>query len=439
MHAEWWEATQKIMPKDNLFIGIHAGHDANVSVIDENGVVLFAAGEERFNREKMYAGFPKAVLEHVLSQYRSEIKSISASRMNALPKMLRELGFFYNSFRKGLVAPRFYIWLKQGAVKVFKGRTLESSESSGSKMPPVPVTNVEHHYAHAASAFYPSGFDSAYIMTLDGEGDGYSCCFYKADMTKIKRLKGFYHNEITIGRDYEKVTAMLGFHPLRHPGKITGLAAYGQRNDECIDKLTQYLLDSWKTDRSRILSTSQAYQVISTDGRKQLISDRDNMFSSFSKEDIAYAIQYVTEQKVLELIRKWIPKIKGSNITLAGGVFANVALNKKIKELGFDNIFIQPAMTDAGLSLGSLLYTHSENIKTHPFSNVYFGTAYTPDQIKSVLNNGGVSYTTLDDPAEAVAQMLADGKVVAEQTASADGIYAVRSSDIETICRGILS
>jgi carbamoyltransferase len=339
-------------------------------------------------------------------------RAMAVPRMNALPKILRELGFFMNSFKKGLAAPRFGIWLQKGCLKMIRGRSLEQEQSAVATLSGLPVHNIEHHDAHAASAVMPSGFTTGYAMTLDGEGDGYSCCLYKVRNRSLKKIKSFYHNELTIGRDYEKVTAMLGFHPLRHPGKITGLSAFGTHNSACIDRLTEYLKDSWKIDRHRVLSTAQAYQIISPDGRKQLMDDRVTCFKSFSREDMAFAIQYITEQKVLDIIRKYIPGIEGSDIALAGGVFANVALNKKIKDMGFGRIFIQPAMTDAGLSMGSLLHFLPNHV-IKPADNVFFGPSYSEDQIRKMLESEGISYESPDDPATATAKLLAEGKVVA--------------------------
>ena len=397
-----------------LKLGIHTGHDANIALMDEQGNVVFAAGEERFNRKKMYAGFPSQAIEYVTKRFSDSIYSMTACRMSSGEKLIRELAFFANSFRKQLAAPRFLIWVKNGFRKLRYGRSMESGAKPVTDSIPDIIQNVEHHHAHAAGAFYPSGFERAYVMTLDGEGDGYSCCFYHGSAGALKRYRSYFHNEITIGRDYEKVTAMLGFHPIRHPGKITGLAAYGTYNESCIDMLQSYLKAGWQKDRKRIFSTSEAYQVMSPEGRKSLIIDRETQFKAFSREDLAFAVQYLTEKRVLNLIKTNIPDPSHQNIALAGGVFANVALNKKIKELGFRKIFIQPAMTDCGLSLGSLLYsTPSAPGIRKKLEHVYLGPSYTAEEIRSVLENEAVSYQSPDNLPDIVAEMLAEGKVIA--------------------------
>ena len=401
------------MIDQDYYIGIHAGHDANITVIDEKGCVLLASGEERFNRVKMYAGFPAQTLKYAMSLQEHPPAGIATCRMNRIAKTVRELSFFTHSFTHGLAAPRFGIWLKNSFSKLRRGRVLEQMGNAENALPRAPLLNVEHHDAHASSAYYPSGFESAYVMTLDGEGDGYSCCFYETRFGDLHRLKAYYHNDITIGRDYEKVTAMLGFHPLRHPGKITGLAAYGKHNEACIDTLRSYLKQSWRAGKLSFLDTSQAYQIISDEGKRQLVRDRQTVLKNYSREDIAYAIQFLTETSVQDLIKKNIPHIEGSDIALAGGVFANVALNKRVKELGFRRIFIQPAMTDAGLSLGVLLHSIPNRKSFKPIDHVYWGPSFSPDEIKDVLDNAGIDYTAPENLSDIAADLLCQGKVLA--------------------------
>lgn len=395
-------------------LGIHIGHDCNVTAMDPDGNILFAAGEERFNRRKMFAGFPEQSLKYVFDQWGKNVSHLATARMSMRRKVLRELGFFCSSFLHHRAAPRFTIWLKNGFSKLFDGRTLEATVHETGIDPEWPVANVEHHRAHAAGAFYHSGFESAWVMTLDGEGDGLSCAFYKASRsTGIHSRKHYFHNEVTVGRDYEKVTAMLGFHPLRHPGKITGLAAYGKRNDDCIETLQTYLASGWKSDRMRILDPSTAYQVIDSSGIRQLREERDTIFGQFSREDIAFAVQWLTERKVEALIRQNIPDPATTDICLAGGVFANVAVNRRVQEMGFRSIFVMPAMTDCGLSLGACMHSHPKRGNIPAAETMYLGNHYSADTIRATLDDLGVAYTQPSNMAKHVAELLAAGKVIA--------------------------
>jgi len=398
----------------DYYLGIHIGHDCNVTAMDAEGSVIFAAGEERFNRTKMYAGFPAESLKYVFEEHGRNIAHLATARMKMSKKISRELQFFCSSFVHGRTAPRFGIWLKIGLQKLFAGRNLETSVVKTGIDPEWKVENVEHHRAHAAGAFYHSGFNSSWIMTLDGEGDGFSCCFYKGDRASgIKQVKSYYHNDVTIGRDYEKVTAMLGFHPLRHPGKVTGLAAYGKKNEACIELLDEYLKSAWKSDRRKILNSSEAYQVIESAGIQKLRDDRQKKFGEFSREDIAFAVQWLTEQQIKELIRINIPDISNENICLAGGVFANVAVNRQVREMGFKNIFIMPAMTDSGLSMGACIHAHPFRNKITAAETMYFGNNYSPDEIKTELDRQSIAYEQPQTIAKSVAELLSKGKVIA--------------------------
>lgn len=402
------------MRESGLLLGVHTGHDCNVSVIDDNGNILFAAGEERFNRKKMYAGFPELSLAYVLGRYGDSIAQLATPRMRMRSKIMRELRFFISSLLNGRSAPRFGIWLKTGMGKLFLGRSLETQIPASGIDPEWPVVNIEHHRAHAAGAFYNSGFEKSWIMTLDGEGDGFSCCFYRAEQSAgIKLTRSYFHNEVTLGRDYEKVTAMLGFHPLRHPGKITGLAAYGSDNQPCIDTLREYLAAAWRKGRSRILDSADAYQVIDQAGIEKLRTDRTGVFGSYSREDIAYAIQWLTETEVLNLVSVNIPDPASENICLAGGVFANVSVNRRVKEMGFRNIFIMPAMTDCGLSLGACLDAFPDKSRLRIAETMFLGPQYSDPDIRAVLGKGGYAFETPGNMAQTAAELLARGKVIA--------------------------
>ncbi len=399
-----------------LFLAIHFGHDSNVAVVDENGDIKFAISEERLIRIKQYPGFPSLGLKLINNLYGSDFESLLTVRLPKFKKLIRDLHFLLNSKIKGLNAPSFRFWFKNIIRKV-KKRALESKGSSLLSQFNFndEIINIEHHFAHAGSAFYASGFNKALIVTLDGEGDNLSCAIYRADTKRgIERIEAYFANEVTIGRDYEKVTAMLGFHPLRHPGKITGLAAYTEPKEECIFELEKFLSKFWKGKSPEGFLTTHAYQTISNKGRIELQKARKKYFSKYSDADLAAAIQAITERKVIDIIRKFKTK-EDENIALAGGVFANVKLNKKVKELGFKNIFIQPAMSDQGLAVGSILYYLGKyhNLKPFRFKNVYFGVEYSQEEIKKELEKQNISYQIPSDPAMTVAKLLAEGKVVA--------------------------
>ncbi len=390
------------------------GYDSNVGVLDEQGNVLLALGGERLNRIKQYPGFPKLALEHALAQYGDRIEAVYTVRLPRLKRILRELAFKWNARRKGLHAQSFASLLRRYGNRV-RRRTLEAEGGALlGRLAGKPMIQVEHHLAHAGSAFYHSGFERALIMTLDGEGDGYSGGFYRGGPGGIERLEAFYYNEVTLGRDYEKVTAMLGFHPLRHPGKITGLAAYGEPSDACMEALADYLASTWREAPDRAYFTQHAYQVISDEGRKELVRLRRERFGRFSDEEIAASIQEITERRIVELIAR-VRRPEDRCIALAGGVFANVKVNKRVKEMGFERIFIQPAMSDQGLAVGAILYVLGQEgrIRPRPVESVYLGPEYDNDAIREELERAGLRFHAPEDPVSELAGLIVEGKVCA--------------------------
>ncbi len=125
------------MSMPEFYLGIHIGHDCNVTAMDLEGNILFAAGEERFNRKKMFAGFPAQSLSHVLETQERQVKHLATARMRMRKKISRELGFLVSSMVHGRAAPRFGVWLKNGAKKLmadFKDVGLTLSEDDALKM-----------------------------------------------------------------------------------------------------------------------------------------------------------------------------------------------------------------------------------------------------------------------------------------------------------------
>jgi carbamoyltransferase len=150
-------------------------------------------------------------------------------------------------------------------------------------------------------------------------------------------------------------------------------------------------------------------------GLNILIKLRKTVFKDFSREDIAFAVQYITEREVIKLLEDFQDNYLGKNIALAGGVFSNVNLNKKIKDLGFKNIFIHPAMGDDGTSLGSALFYLNKTKGLNPFEleNVYFGLGYSNKEIKMQLDKHKLKYELIDNIELQIAEKLAKGKTVA--------------------------
>jgi carbamoyltransferase len=148
---------------------------------------------------------------------------------------------------------------------------------------------------------------------------------------------------------------------------------------------------------------------------RELREARQTVFGDWSDMDLAWAIQSLLEREVTRLIERVIPEIDGQPICLAGGVFANVKLNKLVKEMGFGSIFIQPAMGDGGLAFGGPLYTLGERGELRPYrlESVYLGPEYNDDEILRAIRSEGLTAQRFDPIEPKIAELIADGRVVA--------------------------
>ncbi len=277
--------------------------------------------------------------------------------------------------------------------------------------------HFDHHLCHAASAYYQSGLQKAIVLTLDGIGDTYSSRVYLGTNGKLFPKKSYYFEELPTGLNYELVTGMLGMNPTRHAGKVTGLAAHGQFNSKLAKKLNRFFDKVWnphdKLDVGVFLWSGEA-------GYKRLQNFRRKALGAFSREDIAWYIQNRTEVEIIRLVEDLQIRYPAyESIALAGGVFANVRLNQKIKELGFNNLFVQPAMSDAGLCMGAALLSHVEEkgkLIPYPLENVFLGPEFSDQEIRTLLEKEAVTYDYISDEEDLcreVGRLISEEKIVA--------------------------
>ena len=286
--------------------------------------------------------------------------------------------------------------------------------------PANPRTTYDHHLCHAATAYYPSGFQRALVVTLDGMGDWYSARVMRGEDGRLTPIEAFYYEQMPTGLNYEVVTAMLGFNPQRHAGKVTGLAAFGKRNDACATALNAFFTETWQRGGRADRSYESFMRSRNNTGHDRLREIRETEFGKFTREDIAYAIQKRTETEVCD----WISKYKArfpelTNICVTGGVFANVRVNQEVKRLGFERIFVQPAMSDAGLCYGAALLEcakrHGGALLPYELRDVFLGPEYSNEFIAAEIQRHGLTATYIEETqiGTAIAAEIAARKVVA--------------------------
>lgn len=385
----------------------------------DDGRLLEAVNEERFNREKLYVGLPERSLQYVLERHRLALSNVDYFAYGWYGRETDYGAYAVKLARRVERAIR-----RNGACgDILENRIRTEFERDGRTrlaferwladlgVPERKVLYLDHHTCHAWAAFACSPFEAAAVFTFDGRGDLKSTTASVADREHGVRELDYLLSMDSLGFLYGQVTHYLGFKPTRHEGKVTGLAAYGDPRNTL--PLFQRLI-AWEDDS--IVAQIGPYKPFYT----QLLPELTNEFAKFSREDLAAGLQQHCEDLVVKYIRHWLRKIDRPdlrNICLAGGVCANVKINQRVAELpGVDNVFIFPHMGDGGLPVGSACYAQWK-LTGHSkvdLPTVYLGPAYDDDQIRTALDAAGdaIHYVRMANKVESVVRQLVDEKVV---------------------------
>ncbi|MDP9042124.1 MAG: carbamoyltransferase [Bacteroidota bacterium] len=370
-------------------LGISAFYHDSAACLMVDGEIIAAAQEERFTRIKHDASFPKSAIRYVLSEAGIEYNELTAIAFYDKPflKFERLMENYHAFIPRGFLSfmSAVPIWVKE---KLFMKRLLRRNMAEFGKIS-MPILFPEHHLSHAASAFYPSPFQEAAILTVDGVGEwATTAIFYgKAHQITILKQLDYPHS---LGLLYSAFTYYLGFRVNSGEYKVMGLAPFGNADSaqtkNFTEKILEHLIDI-REDGSLLLNMD--YFDFSTSLRMTNNKKWNNLFGLPVREpessinqahmDLALALQQVTEKCMVSLAQL-AQRLTGSrNLVMAGGVALNCVVNSKIAETGlFDNIWVQPAAGDAGGAVGAayVAFHISENQPRH----ITF-----PDAMKSAL------------------------------------------------------
>jgi len=266
-----------------------------------------------------------------------------------------------------------------------------------------PVPLVDHHTAHAFSAYLTSAFEEALAVSIDNMGDGYSARVFRCRSGRCEPLWGSDAVQ-SPGQFYGEISQFLGFHVL-NAGKVTGLAARGDptRAYPIMEKLFGLNRDS----------TGFRLAPLWTKSRKRGLF-RD--LSRFSREDISAAAQKRLEDVVTAYVERALRETGDKHVVLAGGVFANVLLNQRIWDLPLvEGVFVHPAMTDQGIAVGAALahMAGTHGLMPRPIPHVYLGPEFTQEQMGTAIEQLGLASERCRDIDARVADLIVQGKVVA--------------------------
>jgi len=411
-------------------LGISAFYHDSAAAIIVDGKIIAAAQEERFSRKKHDARYPFNAVNYVLSESNLKLHEIDHIVFFEKPFLKFEriletyLAFAPRGFKSFCMS--MPIWLREKLFqKNFLYEKLKQHDENFNDINKIFFS--EHHYSHAASAFYPSPFKEAVIVTLDGVGEWATTTVAIGRDNEIKILKEI-HFPHSLGLLYSAFTYYTGFKVNSGEYKVMGLAPYGQPKYKNI--IMKELIDLKDDGSFRLNMKYFNYATGLTMTNKnfsnlfgQKVRDPEkNLLTQFHM-DIAASIQAVTEEVVIKLTSSVLKEIKTENLCMAGGVALNCVANGKIlKKNIFKNIWIQPAAGDAGGSLGAALAFWYKELKKsrHPslssdeMQGSYLGPSFEDDQIEKVLKNLNAKYTKQSEEnlISTIANELNDGKIV---------------------------
>ena len=395
-------------------------HDAAACLL-RDGAIVAAAQEERFTRIKHDASFPKHAIEYCLQSAGITAQDLGVVAYYEKPflKFERLLESYLSYAPAGL--PSFLkampLWLRQ---KLWIPDLLRKElDYEG------PLVFAEHHESHAASAFYPSPFEEAAILTTDGVGEWTTTAYGMGEGADL-RLMGEVHFPHSLGLLYSAVTAFCGFRVNSGEYKLMGLAPFGKPT--YTDVIRRELIDLRDDGSFRLNMKYFTFPVgLRMTGRRfaRLFGGPPRPAeSALTKRemDLACSLQHVLEDVLLHMARHVQRATQSRNLCLAGGVALNCVANGKLLRSGvFDRIWIQPAAGDAGGALGAALmawYRYLGNTRqvTKPDSmrGAYLGSANSDEDIRTFLQDQGADYWELKEAelCNTVASLLAEGQVV---------------------------
>jgi carbamoyltransferase len=387
-------------------------HDSSACVV-RDGELLFAVAEERISRLKHDARFPRLAIQSCLNFARVRVEQLDEvcfGWSTAGPgfrhdlKCLASGGLPFTYLNVLSTTQHFLTMWHQG-----NGAKLFAQQFGPTK---AKMRFVDHHLAHAISAYGYSGFDEAAVVVMDGRGAWEATSIWRGHGGKIDHVLTIPFPD-SIGYFYSEFTEFLGFQRNSDEWKVMGLAPYGQpgvKLDAFIDSETA----PYRVNAKRL--TGNGSGIFS--GMIPLLGPPRVAESEIDDrhKNIAYAVQDACEIAMMSVVRMAIEKTGSRNVCLAGGVALNSKANGKIVASRLvDKMFVQPAASDDGVALGAALAPYLDGngkLPNKPMRHGYWGPSFDDEAIEGALRTYKLRYTKLPDPASTAAELLSQGKIL---------------------------
>jgi carbamoyltransferase len=401
-----------------LTIGLNsASHDSSVAAV-EDGEVVYAAAEERFSRVKHDRRFPEAALKAALDHVGASLREVDGVAFGwntpglatafRLARMATGHIPFGVDFVKGHI-----VW---GVRELYTGGGKLQLKRDFGPLPPCGATFIDHHEAHAWSAFALSGFDEAAVLVVDGSGATQATSIYEASDGALRRRKVFLYPN-SLGAFYMSFTDHFGFQIKSDEWKLMGLAAYGSPRFR-MDEVIRVFDDDYWVNTYALWVTEKGRHRKGEALMRERFGPRRNPEEGISQEDrdLAASVQKATEEAMLMLARMAVDLTGQRHLCLAGGVAMNSKANGAVLSSGIvDRLFIQPAATDDGTAIGAAIAYQRRLQPSMPnrrMEHVYLGPSFSTEEVGRVLDGGRAAYLHVPNIEEVAARLVATGHVV---------------------------
>ncbi len=398
-------------------LGIWDGHDSGAAIIKGNQI-LVALNEERLSRRKLDIGFPQRSIRACLDYLNltpMDISCIAVSTFDfakTLTRVFPSMREEYYLLRRRKKAPgKLSSFKKLSKYKLteinasfltrYISQAVLAKESGKSGFAGTQIFLFDHHRCHAATASFCSGFEECAVITLDGIGDGLSgsiSVFKDQKLDLINTISG----KTSFGIFFEHVTNLLNMRELEDEGKVMAIANYAFP----ISDAANPLLDFFHIEGTGVKSK---YNSI------KMYKELKRVLWAYPSEQFAYLAQRTLEIKICELVKNVMIKTGQQKVALAGGIFSNIKVNMRIRELPMvSNYFVFPHMGDGGLALGAAFCANYNlrQITSYKFNDVFLGLESKDDDVEKVLKKHNLCFEKKDDIAYDVARLIAKKEIV---------------------------
>jgi len=392
-----------------LTLGINYGSHDSAAAIARDGDILFATAEERLSRRKHDGSFPLLAIRACLAHAEVEVEALDEVAFGWQPAATIRSADMRN-YVTGAYPMNWWGILWAQSV----GR-IEEYQKNGERLfrrhvgsPKNGFKRIDHHYAHALSAYPVSGFDEATVVVIDGRGAWEATSIWHGKGSEL-RLVDMVRWPNSIGLFYAQFTAWLGFERYQDEWKVMGLAPYGGPGVD-LGSFINVANGEYSVNSRLFLKMPDLSGIEKALGRAR---KPDEPLSNRHR-DVAWAVQDACERAELAVIKRAISLTGSRNLCLAGGVALNSKANGLILSRGLvDRIFIQPAATDDGVAIGAALSAPvAAGFCCREMTKAYLGTGSSSEEIEATLRTYKLSYQWLDNPAETAADLLARGKLI---------------------------